>query len=457
MRHRRHRDRFCQPLLVAVLGVVVLGFLAPRGAALASVCHAEAVPAATLLLPYFEVDLSDPNGLTTLFSINNAVAAAVLGHVTIWSDLAVPVATFDVYLTGYDVQTVNLRDVLIYGRLPQTASAGQDPNDTISPKGLYSQDIDFPSCQGVLPPPPLPASFLSHLQNALTGRPSALLQGRCAAQFLGDNVARGYITVDTVRNCTSRTPADFGYFLSEVAAPDATDQNVLWGNWIIVNSAQGYAEGSTLVAIEADGGDPATSTPGSYTFYGRYVGWSAADHRGPLATTFAAQYATGGPFDAGTSYLVWRDPKVAQAPFDCPIVFGNRPIWYPMDQEGLVIFDEQETAAATEVFCLLALSPHPSASPAQCPPQLKPTPFPAATQRVAVGGAQLPVPFIFGWLFLDLNTTVAVDPNVPPADRHAAQAWVVATQASHAHFAVALDAYRLDSACSANHAFPGSP
>ena len=46
-------------------------------------------------------------------SINNASATAVLAHVTVWSDWSVPVLDFDVYLTGYDVQTINLREVLL--------------------------------------------------------------------------------------------------------------------------------------------------------------------------------------------------------------------------------------------------------------------------------------------------------------------------------------------------------
>ena len=37
-------------------------------------------PGATLLLPYFEVDLDHPAGVTTLFSINNASATAVLAQ-----------------------------------------------------------------------------------------------------------------------------------------------------------------------------------------------------------------------------------------------------------------------------------------------------------------------------------------------------------------------------------------
>jgi hypothetical protein len=108
---------------------------------------------ATLLLPYFEVDLSNPTGMNTIFSINNMGttsnpsfgATAILVHVVIWSDLGVPVFNFNVYLTGYDIQLIDMRSVLT-GSLPQTASAGQDPHDTISPHGFLSQDINFASC-----------------------------------------------------------------------------------------------------------------------------------------------------------------------------------------------------------------------------------------------------------------------------------------------------------------------
>jgi hypothetical protein len=428
--------RFFLPFLPALLAA--LGLSIHLGVASATVCHGESVPAATLLLPYFEVNLDDPNGLTTLFSINNAAAAAVLTHVAIWSDLSVPLVNFNVYLTGYDVQTINLRDVIVYGNLPQTASAGQDTGDVVSPKGPLSQDVDFSSCQGLLPPPPLSSMELAHLRAALTGRPSPLLGGRCAGQALGDNVARGYITLDTVGNCTSRFPGDAGYFAAN-GAGDVTDQNVLWGGWTIVDAVQGFAEGSTLVAIEADGTNPATSTPGNYTFYGRYDGWSAVDHRAPLSTTFATQYATNGPFDPATDLLVWRDPKVPQAPFPCAAALGVPP-WYPLAQEGIQYFNEQETVAVSQ--CQF-----------NCP--VVPIAFPASAQRTRVNGAALPVPFEFGWLYLDLNWAngAVAGPN-PPADPRAAQAWVVMAQSSHAHFAVARDAFRLDSACTAHHLVP---
>ncbi len=439
------RSRRVAWLATAAALALLSGALAPASA---TICATDTSPGATLLLPYFEVDLNDPNGLTTLFSINNAAAAAVLTHVVLWTDLDVPVLAFDVYLTGFDVQTINLRDIVISGNLPRTASAGQDPTDTISPRGGLSQDIDFASCDGFLPLPPLPAIYLTHLQHALSGLPSPVLANLCAGLLYGDNIARGYVTVDTVSRCSTDYPGDIGYFAPNNAGV-VTDQNVLWGSWYIVNATKGFAEGSDMVAIEADGSNPATSTPGRYTFYGRFDGWTAVDHREPLATTFAAQFATGGGFNGGTDLLVWRDSKVMQQPFACPAQPGVSPAWFPLGQEGFVMFDEQEHAVVTgNGTCNPPLPCPPSPMP-PVPPFL---PFPAATQRTPVSSAQLPVPFAFGWFYIDLNGTSAG--GNPKADPAAEQAWVITTQSSNLHFAVALDAYRLDDACAANHFVP---
>src|SRR4026209_246212 len=90
-----------------LLGVV--GLLAMSGRASAVIGTIDAVPAATLLLPYFEVDTNAADGVNTLFSINNASDSAILAHVTVWSDQSVPVLDFDVYQTGYDVQSISMR------------------------------------------------------------------------------------------------------------------------------------------------------------------------------------------------------------------------------------------------------------------------------------------------------------------------------------------------------------
>src|SRR4029079_6179623 len=122
---------------------LMLPILAGPSPAAAKTCAVDVVPAATLLLPYFEVDLKSPAGRTTLMSINNMSDRATLAHVVLWTDLGVPTLAFDVYLTGYDVQTLNLRD-LFPGSLPATADAPRDFGDTVSPKGALSEDTGFP-------------------------------------------------------------------------------------------------------------------------------------------------------------------------------------------------------------------------------------------------------------------------------------------------------------------------
>jgi hypothetical protein len=414
------------------------------------------VPAATLLLPYFEVDLDDAAGHNTLFSINNASATAVLAHVVVWSDLSVPVLDFNIYLTGFDVQSINLRDILVHGVLPRTASDGQDPADTISPQGTFSQDINFASCTGQLPPPTLPASFIAHLQSSLTGQSSAILGNRCAGLDYDDRIARGYVTVDTVNNCTLRFPGDPGYF-APGGTGDATNQNVLWGDFMLVDPGGDLAVGEPLVHIEADALHEETSVPGEYTFYGRYVAWTAADNREPLSTSFAARYLNGGAFQGGTDLIVWRDSKVNQGPFTCPAVFGVRPPWYPLGQEGIVVFDEQENP---EVPASFPVSPQ--------PPLASVIPFPAETQIVEIGGEGFPTEFDFGWIYLNLNTTVTAAGNNPPEDPTAAQAWVIeimtagpaeAADGTKNHrrgsrFGVGKSSVQVDSAANAGHGSP---
>lgn len=421
---------------------------ATAGPARAVICTIDDVPAATLLVPYFEVDLENPWGTTTLFTINNASATAVLAHVVLWSDLSVPVLDFNVYLTGYDVQSINLRDIIQRGILPKTASAGQDtgenePNPAptpgaISNQGAFSEDIDIDSCDGGLPLPDLPQFFIDHLQASLTGEFSSILNG-CAGLDRGDLIARGYVTVDTVSNCSLRFPGDPGYFASG-GLGDATNQNVLWGDVFYVEEGESFAQGETLVHIEADASNPETSVPGEYTFYGRYTGWTAADNREPLATNFATRFVEGGAFDGGSQLLVWRDSKVAQGAFKCGIL----PVWYPLGQEAIVVFDEQENPTIAQT---LPVSPQ--------PPGETITPFPAEAQRVVVGGPALPVAPDFGWLYLNLNTSVTPAGANPPEDPAAAQAWVTTLMSAEGRFSVGFDAVQLDSACAAAHTAPG--
>ncbi len=63
--------------------ILILGLLATSTPVFAVIGTIDVMPAATLLLPYFEVNSLHPDGLDTLLSINNADAGAVVAHVTI--------------------------------------------------------------------------------------------------------------------------------------------------------------------------------------------------------------------------------------------------------------------------------------------------------------------------------------------------------------------------------------
>ena len=70
-------------LLTKKYAVLVLCLLMYSGASLlAEPCELGLAPAATLLLPYFEVEYDNPSGLTTLFSIHNVFAEPAVVHVT---------------------------------------------------------------------------------------------------------------------------------------------------------------------------------------------------------------------------------------------------------------------------------------------------------------------------------------------------------------------------------------
>ncbi len=376
-------------------------------------------PAATLLLPYFEVGFTNSSA-NTVFSLNNASATAALVNVTLWSDLGVPVFRFNVYLTGYDVQWINLRDVII-GKLPQTATDGQDPADTISPQGDLSQDINFASCTGAMPPAPMDAATKAHVKAWLTGRMSPVT-GNCAGLRMGGTVARGYVTIDTTSQCSQLTPADPGYFNADGTGV-AIDVNVLSGDYYLIGGTRKADFSEPLVHLLANRNDPETSTDGQYTFYGRFVNWSGADHREPLATRFMARFFNGAkmPFAPNeTEFLVWRDPKVSTAE---PLGCEELPAWWPMPDQELVAFDEQEQAS-----------------------DITATTFPSLTRRVAA--SDLPLP-LSGQLFLDLNATVAAAGAVPPEDSAAAQAWVTIFHRRTtlpAKYAVGSSAVPLDSA-----------
>jgi hypothetical protein len=422
------------------LTLALSSLLALGGSAFAELGTIDDVPAATLLLPYFEVDLDDDNGVTTLFSINNASATATVAHVTLWTDESVPTLDFDVYLTGYDVQTINLRDIFD-GFLPRTADDLIDAGDALSNDGPLSDDIDFPGTTGpcgspgtIYGSPALTSTLIAHINAAHTGNSSPLF-GCVGNLYSDDTVARGYVTIDDVNQCNLSFPDDAGYFAAGGTGL-ASNHNTLWGDYFYVDQANNFAQGETLVHIEADA---LFAVPGDYTFYGRYVSATAVDNREPLATQFAVRYLNGGTFDGGTSLLVWRDAKVT-VPGSGHACGGNFS-WVPLNQADVVAFDEAENPTD---LCFQGDNVSPPTGGAE-------TCFPLETQRVSLSGggdnpgADPTPPADFGWMFLNLNTTVAGGLFNPTA-----QAWVTVVMDASGRFSVGFDAIQLDNAFDTN-------
>ncbi len=262
-------------------------------------------PGATLLVPYFEVDLDAPDGRTTLISLRATSPEPALTHMTIWSDLGVPVLSFSIYLTGYDEQSLNMRDILVGGVLPQTA-----PNGFDSPVGDFSNAGPAPpACNSVLPPPNLNALTLNYLTGALTGNASPPF-GLCFGQPYGDNIARGYVTIDVVSFCPQDFPGDPGYFISG-GVGIASNDNVLRGEFMLADlSGSGELQFLPAVSLRALS-DSATTTPGNPTFYGSLNFFDASDNREALPSRWRA------PIDGPTDLIVWRGPRVPRNPFQC--------------------------------------------------------------------------------------------------------------------------------------------
>jgi hypothetical protein len=244
------------------------------------------VPSATLLFPYFEVNLAGASGVTTILFVQNSSVTPTIAHLTLWTDAAVPTYAIDIFLAGYDVQPINLRDVFISG----------------------------------------PA----WLEDAHTGLSSAVFSGLCAGFDHGDAIARGYVTVDAVSVTTAADvfPGSAGYFEAG-GVGIATNNNVLSGEFAFVDLANNFAQSETAVHIEADA---RYGAPGVYTFYGREVLGTGIDNREPLPTVLSVNVTT-----ELTSLVAWRDTGVPGTPFVC----GTSPSWFPMTQDQIVAFDTE--------------------------------------------------------------------------------------------------------------------
>lgn len=323
----------------------------------AELCTLDPVPAATVLVPYFEVDLADIDGVTTYVHLHNTEPDATVAKITFWTDWSVPSISFDVFLTGYDVVRLDLRDVFD-GNIPITADEQSDPADTTSPHGANPEwDGSFTFCENIFPfivNPVIVGNNLERLVDGHTGLPVMVGPDElCFGRNHGDQVARGYLTIDDAVRCSFAFPSDPGYFGG--AEPVASNDNQLWAEvWL---EEPGASRRSAVPAVQLEA-DEALGLGGfAETFYGRYTG--GADLRERLPQRWGVPARSNPAIE--DEWIVWRDSGLGVVDgYSCPINFdgadgpgqGDPPapgdgFWHPLLLEGARCFDQQEGLTET--------------------------------------------------------------------------------------------------------------
>src|SRR4051795_4070731 len=214
-------------------------------------CDIKVGPAATLLLPYFEVDLAATGEQTSLFTITNVSRYSQIAHVTLWTDWAFPVLNFNVFLVGYDVQSINLKDILVSGIVASPVGTG--PTTAKSPLGSLTSPPSGPGytnpnfkavidCDAL--PGTIPQTVIAAVRQALTTG----VAPDCARPVGGVHAnAIGYATIDVVGSCSSRLPTDPVYYTN-----DLLFDNVLIGDYQQLGPLNSFDAGSNpMVHIRA--------------------------------------------------------------------------------------------------------------------------------------------------------------------------------------------------------------
>ncbi len=350
----------------ALVSALVLG---ASSIAYANLCAFDAVPAATILFPFVTLDYANPaGGVSTTFSITNVSSEAQVVHVTIWTDFSAAILDFNIILTGYDVISMNIRDILIDGQLPVTTydvhsgsgflyegvsangpvSAGNQLNGSWLDPGMAlpeatspaladrcgASNSSYPGLYTVKIDPSFLGLFQGYLQVSQTV--DRLHSNDCVYNYFDTGYALSpvpfwaerttsdptnmYITADVVQNCNKLFPDAPGYFRVPGTPHDlqgsgeALYDNVLIGDVFWTSIDDRLSEASAAVHLEATEYNleaVATINPGSLkpqSFYHRYhrLNFPIRDGREPLPTAWAFRYLGAGVPDIGTDVRVWK-------------------------------------------------------------------------------------------------------------------------------------------------------
>lgn len=428
--------------------MAVLALFAIAGSASAITCTVDTRPAATLLVPHFGVSLNGdatvkrgtPDSFDTLLAIGNASGAPMLAHVSVWNKRSILVLDFMVALTGFDVQTWRMSDILS-GVLPSTPvfSDHTAPDGTVLSEDACQRNplaAVYPNPDGYLRVRPLSTTTGNTFDNTLATSaygPQAFDPASVFGQLVTDSLddtddsrdcfdggvdgetagpAQGYVTIDHANYCSLSNPNDPSYYEFNALG----GENNLFGD-IIFTSGQGVGTyGMQMVALEQDpifSGLNQSDALRTRTFYARYwvpsdpqlnlcpncpLGlavdspWNvlSGDEREPLGLRWAARYFEG---PAVISFFdVWRSSAFGLEDLanggDCDTVEPTVLLGF---------FDEDENTVTQ-------IGPGPCPSPCTIPPA-EPVNFPYETNRVRVADFDLPDPLpggnAVGWVTMN--------------------------------------------------------
>lgn len=425
-------------------------------------CDIGVTPAATLLLPYFEVDFDSnaTEAVNTVFTITNVSDMPQIAHITVWTDWSVPVLDFNIFLTGYDVQGISLYDIIARGQIPPTSILTGNRPTADGPEGPYSEDNIFGNpafragvatqCANL--PGQIPASLLTEVQDALTGAPYNFTNAQgiptgCQVGGAHDN-AVGYVTVDVARTCSTTLPVDPTYY---GAGGDIAYDNVLIGDYQRINptvATGNYAGGNPLVHIRAIpegtlGGFTSADVTFPYTFYRRYQDplTPAEDRRQPLPGVWAARFIEeneGVGQEFATDLAIWREGVTEGSPTCTGANAASQNAGIPLTE--VVRFDEQENPTTLTVQ-ICRISPCPVGQTVSFPETgafstTDELHFPPDNTATADNG---------GWMYLNLNHGADA-----PLGTSASQNWVTIMMTAEGRYGVDFDAAWLGNGCSGN-------
>jgi hypothetical protein len=365
-------------------------------------------PAATLLLPYFEVDFTNRTQ-DTLFTITNVSRLPQIAHVTVWTDWSFPVLDFNIYLTGYDVQGISINQILATGVVAQNNGTG--PTTAQSPLGALSAGFTAnPNFAGggasincASQPGSLNSALVAAVRTALTTGDYNPGGAAACPNKVGSNRgatanAIGYITIDVASNCSLALPSDPNYYATSILF-----DNVLIGDYQQLGpapfgtTASSFdAGGNAMVHIRAvpEGGPAGTPLAGAqtnlpYTFYDRYTPATnrTLDRRQPLPALWAARYIQGGTGAFATNYKVWREGFGAGSCGASLALNGALPV------SEIIRFDEHENPNSSAPC---------TASP--CPGVTTSTMPETSAQNTSSGNfPSISSADVGGWMYLNLN------------------------------------------------------